>query len=196
MKKFLIKSFIFIFSIIYILVWDIAPLLAQPDITPPTLISFDFNPKIIDVSKGVQAVEVTAVATDDLAGTSPVSFEFRNLDGVGVVGARLSVFSTTGNQSTLKGTVIFDPISRFVTPGTYLVDVMNVADRLNNVAFFRTQDIINLGFPVELFNGNTPKGNNITVNFDGISVTYLKIVNGGQTVFSSSTSGGTASIWI
>jgi hypothetical protein len=64
-----------------------------PDITPPELVSFDFNPKTIDVSNGSQAVEFTLHLTDPSGVKKETYFEFKAEDGQNDPYSRTSIQS-------------------------------------------------------------------------------------------------------
>lgn len=83
------KTFIIILSLIYITVLDTSFIFAQiQDTTPPNLLTFDFNPKTVDVSQSFATVQFTATARDDLSNIQNNSnFGFRSSTGQNFTGS-------------------------------------------------------------------------------------------------------------
>src|SRR5512136_1507359 len=52
---------------------------AVSDTTPPILVSFDFEPKIVDVSKSDQNITLTLQLNDDLSGIADVPGHYHRL---------------------------------------------------------------------------------------------------------------------
>ena len=165
------------------------------DTTPPDLISLDFNPKVIDAT-GLAQPQVIAVVTirdnDGGVGAEGIDFRFLNEDGtrgIGRFGER--TISRSEDDLTVTKEITFLP-AQFLPPGNYFIDNFSMGDRAGNFKRLSRQEIAEMGFPIELFNGNTPPGQNIVVGpISGVTLTYVTVVVGGQTIVNPSSSGPT-----
>ena len=190
------RIFVIFFVLTYLLVFDASFLLAQiQDTTPPDLISLDFNPKIIDAT-GLAQPQVIAVVTtrdnDGGVGAESIDFRFLNEDGtrgIGRFGER--TISRSEDDLTVTKEITFLP-AQFLPPGNYFIDNFSIGDRAGNFKRLTRQEIANLGFPILLFNGNTPLGQNIIVGpLSNVTLTYSEVPLGGQTMVNSTSSSPT-----
>ena len=146
------------------------------DTEPPTLTSFDFNPKVIDTTLSSQEIQVSVSATDDLSGVDLIFITLRNASQSQVC----RIWADTGNC-----TLTFPQLSAL---GAYDVRVQ-LFDSVGNQIILQAADVAALGFPSEVFNGNTPAGINTTITIDNTEITYSEVTEGGQTTVVTSTSG-------
>ena len=132
---------------------------AVSDTTPPTLVSFDFEPKVVDVTQSDQTIKVTVQLKDDLSG---VSNGVRG--GYGVLAPNVGFVSPSGKQSA---SVMFISTSKFLVSGdmlngTYMdnmtlpqysengkwhIDYFYLVDNAGNDKSLNETEIEKLGFP-------------------------------------------------
>lgn len=187
------KTLIILFSLIYVFTFDVFLVFSQiPDITPPELLSFDFNPKVIDAT-GEQRPTVTATITfrDDQTGISGVDVSFGepiSMRAVSVNNIRVISVSPDTLTQTWELDFRFDAFS---PPGTWIPHIW-LTDRAANRANFTADILQSMGFPTQLFNGNTPPGRNTVVGpLSGVNLIFSDVTTGGQTTVTSSSSGPT-----
>ena len=117
----------------------------QEDVTPPSLVAFDYDPKSVDTTSGAAEVTVDYSVTDDLSGavtfeiyfTSPSEELYRN-----------AVASLSGSVSESgTATVVFP---EFIEAGTWTVTYVQLLDAVGNRVFLYPADLEALGFPTEL----------------------------------------------
>lgn len=188
------KLTIITFSLIYLFVLDVGFLLAQiPDITPPQLVSFDFEPKIIDATGTQQPLlHTTVTIRDDSSGPGGITCRFLKDDNASDIGCGVSISSTFSPDGLTRTDVLETKVAQFKPPGRYLATNLFFCDNAGNCVTLHTGDLQTKGFPVELFNGNTPPGQNIVVGpLSGVTITYTEVTSGGQTTVISSSSGTT-----
>ncbi len=123
------------------------------DIIPPQLIEFDFTPKNIDTSEGPQTVTFTLRTTDDLSGFEAAGWDFYSPSGQ--EREHGSVFQwdrISGNDldGVYQGTIEFPQYSE---TGIWYVYRLFLFDKVGNTRRLFEQDLIDLGFPTKLVNG-------------------------------------------
>ena len=126
-----------------------ASLAAQTsDVTPPSLIEFDFTPTTIDVTSGAQNVTVTLRVTDDLSGVSYMFLSFQSPSGQYQYQYIYSSNRIAGNEfdGIYQGSV---EIPQFSEAGTWQASVQMV-DTVTNSSFISTSALADGGFPTEL----------------------------------------------
>jgi hypothetical protein len=133
------------------------------DVTPPLITGFDFSPKFIDTSAGVQQVTVTISATDDLSGLdfSPDNpqistfhgFQFTSpLHGQSVFCCAFSPTFTPLNGTTpLNGSwqAVVD-VPQFSEEGTWHASILQVKDRVQNNKSLSTAQLTATSLPTDL----------------------------------------------
>ena len=116
----------------------------NPDTMPPSIISFDFSPKLVDTSAAAQTVTVTANITDDLSGVdfspdTPSSSFYHGVrftspsHGQSVLCCAFSPVWTKTGGTTLSGTWQAPlTIPQFSEQGTWKADVTLLKDAVQN----------------------------------------------------------------
>lgn len=120
--------------------------LAEQDITPPVLTSFDFSPKSIDLSNGPAKITVMLTATDDLSGVDVVQTRFTSPTGIWYY----ATFSPDGNGNYSSQIIT---IPQLAAIGTYSIgDYFSLKDNIGNTDVFtyNKDSLEALGFPTEL----------------------------------------------
>jgi hypothetical protein len=132
------------------------------DITPPTITSFDFSPKVIDTSAGAQTVTVTMGIVDNLAGadfspdTPYLSYYhgfnfFSPSHGQSVYCCGYSpIFTLTAGTPTNGTWQAAVSIPRFSEEGTWKASIYLVKDAVRNVLNLSTAQLAAMSFPTDL----------------------------------------------
>jgi len=108
-------------------------------ITAPTITSFDFTPKSMDVSSAPVTVLVSLAATDP-SGMDPwVQVDFVSPSGVTYSAYDAHYVSGTTSQAFT--------IPAGSAAGTYSISFVLVKDKIGNSKFYRSVDLAALGFP-------------------------------------------------
>ena len=117
------------------------------DVTPPSLIEFDFNPKSIDVTAGPQTVTVTGRVTDDLSGAFGFTVYFQapggGLQRSGSVRTRISGDALDGIYT---GEV---EIPQFAAAGIWQPSLI-LQDFAGNRVDLTSTDVADAGLPTDL----------------------------------------------
>jgi hypothetical protein len=114
------------------------------DTTAPVLVSFDFNPKSINVLSSTQDVSATFRVTDDLSGVASVFVRFIPPTSAVSRASGTSRISSDGTYQTVT------PFPQFVESGTWTVEV-SLRDVVGNQAILSSATVGAAGFPNELF---------------------------------------------
>lgn len=132
------------------------------DITPPTLLTLDFEPKVINTSIGPQWIKVRLGASDDLAGIefSPTNiygsyFEcgvgFRSPSGQqnrdAAAFAQWNLLSGSSLNGTWETTLYFPQYSE---EGTWRVHRTELKDKPDNHSVYSSSQLEGMGLPVAL----------------------------------------------
>ncbi len=119
------------------------------DTTPPTIASFDFNPKAVDTSTSSQEITVTARLTDDLSGFSQGYFRFQSRSKIQDIGAWFSSYErTSGNE--LDGTYERKiTLPQYSEPGTWRLSSIELRDNVGNWKYISGVEVEALGIPTE-----------------------------------------------
>ena len=122
---------------------------AQEDVTPPQLVSLDFNPKVIDTTSGPQVLTVRMRVTDNLAGASQVCFGITSPSNLQARGGCLHLVSGTAQDGEWEADITF---SQFGEAGTWLVrdGWVSVIDIVGNHRGISRDQLIAAGFPTDL----------------------------------------------
>ena len=121
---------------------------AVDDTTPPELIAFNFEPKIIDVSAGPASVTFTLTIIDDLSGFDWACFYFVSPSGEQYQGRCVN-----SNDLTDEINKVYTVIHEFpehMEAGTWRLDGFDLADKVTNQRYYINQDLIDAGFPTDL----------------------------------------------
>ena len=122
------------------------------DTTPPTIASFDFNPKAVDTSTSSQEITVTARLTDDLSGFSQGYFRFQSPSKVQDIGAWFSSYERTSG-SELDGTYERKiTLPQYSEPGTWRLSSIELRDNAGNWKYISGVEVEVLGFPTTFRN--------------------------------------------
>ncbi len=125
------------------------------DTTPPSVASFDFNPKAVDTSTSSREITVTARLTDDLSGFSQGYFRFLSPSTIQDVGLWFSSSErTSGNE--LDG--IYErkiTLPQYSEPGTWKLSSIELRDNVGNSEYIYGDDVAALGFPTTFRNGHS-----------------------------------------
>jgi uncharacterized repeat protein (TIGR01451 family) len=137
---------------------------SQGDITPPNLVSFDFDPKTINTATSSQEILFTAHLTDDLSGlgcveenpgwSCQVAFAiFRSPSGQQNV--QISFYSSdlvSGND--LDGVYSSKlTLPKYSEQGTWTLEFFSIQDRIGNDKRLSSDEMAALGFSTEFING-------------------------------------------
>ena len=120
---------------------------ANADLTGPTLVSFDFSPRSVDVTGGMAIVTVTARVTDNV-GFSNATLRFEAPGGGVGASTGFSSFnrkSGTPQDGIYEVTLSIPPSAR---PGTWKLVSVSVADTSNNQAFYSNHFAGSMPYPV------------------------------------------------
>lgn len=138
---------------------------AVSDTTPPSIVSFDFEPKVVDVSKSDQNITFTIRLKDDLAG---------------MIDANHVMFSSpSGNQSltfpvyhfsrvsgdNMDGTYVYKMrVSKYIESGKWHLHYFHLSDGVGNERWLNETEIEKLGFPtvIEVKNIEVKNAENFT----------------------------------
>ena len=140
------------------------------DTTPPSVISFNFHPKLVDVSRGSQNITFTVRLTDDSSGISD-----GEIDGNPIIPSQARFYSESGDNYL---TVEFrspsnDPkfnnsnlvygnklngiyVSNMVVPkhaevGNWTLDYFSVVDQAGNKRTYEQDEMFMIGFPIQFY---------------------------------------------
>jgi hypothetical protein len=129
------------------------PVTSTPDLLPPALTGFDFNPKTPDVSAGVVGVSCSVGVTDALAGVNRIICFFQlPSDDFGY--ACLAFTPSSGNRN--NGTFSCDvPVPQYSADGDWAATVV-LYDEVGNSAFFDGPTLQGLGHPATLAVTSSP----------------------------------------
>ncbi|MDD3524534.1 MAG: SdrD B-like domain-containing protein, partial [Candidatus Cloacimonetes bacterium] len=119
------------------------------DTTPPTIASFDFNPKAVDTSTSSQEITITARLTDDLSGFSQGYFRFQSPSKIQDVGLWFSSSErTSGNE--LDGSYERKiTLPQYSEPGTWKLSSVELRDNVGNSKYISGVEVEALGIPTE-----------------------------------------------
>jgi len=123
------------------------------DFQPPSIITFDFDPKAVDTSTMSQEVTITAHLTDDLSGVDQGSVLFYSPSRSQSVGAWLSFNERTSGDE-------FDGIYRhkmtlpqYSEAGIWTLEYISIYDTVGNKKQLSYDEASALGFPISFQNG-------------------------------------------
>ena len=127
------------------------------DATPPSILSFDFNPKAINTATSSQEITFTAHLTDDLSGIG------KREDGSWITSS--ATFRSPSEKQTAYVDILGqDPISgtdldgvyvtkmtlpKYSEQGTWKLVSIEFSDRIGNLKTLSHNNVVALGFPTE-----------------------------------------------
>lgn len=140
------------------------------DTTPPSVISFYFEPKVVDVSSGSQNITFTVRLIDDLSGISD-----GEIDGTAIIPSQARFYSESGNNYLTvefrspsngpkfnKSNLVYGNklngiyVSNMVVPkhaeiGNWTLDYFSVIDEAGNKGEYDQYQMFEMGFPIQFF---------------------------------------------
>jgi hypothetical protein len=131
---------------------------AVSDTTPPNLVSFDFEPKVIDVSKSDQTITVTVQLEDNLsgvwnmgAGSTPSQVEFTSPSGEANISAGFWVNHNLVLGGMLNGTYKDDmTLLQHSESGEWHIASFLVIDNVGNRQKLNETQMKKLGYPTAI----------------------------------------------
>ena len=126
---------------------------AGNDTKAPSLISFDFEPKMVDTSLSSQTITFTIHVTDDLSGLDHGVFDFKSPSGNQHLEGWLSPYNLiTGDK--LDGVYLETvDLPQNSEAGTWRIDDFILYDETNNQRELDRADLLLAGFPTSFLNG-------------------------------------------
>jgi hypothetical protein len=142
---------------------------AISDTTPPKVVGFDFEPKVIDLTNSSQTITVTATLIDDLSGVSD-----GEMGGMGVSPSQARFFCPSGKQfadvlfqspsdnptwnnpnivsgNKLNGTYVSKmTLPQYGESGVWSLKNFLVVDEVGNMKNYEKGEIAALGSPTEI----------------------------------------------
>ena len=121
-----------------------------PDLAPPDLAEFSFDPTSIDVSAGAQNLTLTLRITDTLSGFDFGNFLFLSPSGQQVIsGGYNAPFRVSGNS--LDGVYqVSASVPQFSEAGTWRLIQVFLRDQVGNTTILSESDVSSRGFPTQL----------------------------------------------
>ena len=155
--------------------------LVNSDVTPPNLISFDFDPKTINTATSSQQISFTAHITDDLSGLSCREIS----DNVFMCGGGHASFRSPSGQQNAQ--VSFSPqdrvsgndldgvysskltLPKYSEQGKWTLEHFSIQDSVGNSRELSRGEMASLGFPTDFrveSQGDTSPPNLVSFDFD------------------------------
>jgi hypothetical protein len=131
---------------------------AISDLTPPSIVSFDFKPKMVDVSKSDQTITVIAQLEDNLsgiwnmgAGSSPSQVAFASPSSEASISAAFWVIRNLVSGGMLNGTYKDNmTLPRGSASGKWHLDHFILVDNAGNKRYLNETEMKRVGFPTIL----------------------------------------------
>jgi hypothetical protein len=149
------------------------------DVNPPSLISFDYSPKAIDVAQSSKNVTVTVHASDDLSGAYRGYVYFYSPSSAQNVIPALFYASGSASNVTLTTTATFP---QFSETGLWKVNGIVVFDHTEKVLQLSTSDLIAAGFPTVLQVSSGLTTDSVTAAANSTITLYGYLNNAGSPV--------------
>ncbi|HET6279096.1 MAG TPA: hypothetical protein VFG08_09950, partial [Candidatus Polarisedimenticolia bacterium] len=124
----------------------------QPDVTPPTLLDFDFSPPVIDTLAGPATVLAMFEVDDDFSGIAWIKTGFISPGSTSILRGCTSVVYNPGGVGA-EAAGMFDcqvTFPQFSESGTWTVTNVDASDIAGNIHSYSIADLIGLGFPTTL----------------------------------------------
>jgi len=126
----------------------------QVDTKPPEIVSFDFNPKVIDAWNSSQMITVTSNISDDLSGFASSEIRFFSPSGDQYIDNKPlftpidppSMQSASGRVETCDTEL---RVPQYSEKGTWELSHLILVDRAGNEAHMEKDDLMEMGFPTE-----------------------------------------------
>jgi hypothetical protein len=126
----------------------------QPDVTPPTLLDFDFSPAGIDTLAGPATVLAMFEVDDDFSGIAWIKTGFISPGSTSILrGCTSVVYNPGGVGVGAEAAGMFDcqvSFPQFSESGIWTVTNVDASDIAGNIRSYSTADLIGLGFPTAL----------------------------------------------
>ncbi|MBP7149365.1 MAG: hypothetical protein KBD01_17680 [Acidobacteria bacterium] len=127
---------------------------SDPDITPPQLGAFDFNPKSVNVTSAPATVTCSMPVTDNKSGVDAAVCYFSSPSGKQ---AAACVASAPSSGTRTAGTFSCGAtVPRYAEQGTWVVSMVQLIDMINNYSFYQTSDLASMGRPTNLVVTSSP----------------------------------------
>ena len=121
-------------------------LIAQDDVTSPTLTYFSYSPDSVDVTTGSADIEVTLSCYDDMSGLSEASVTFKSPSG------EQSEYPHFSFQGTMQDTLTTSmTIDQYSESGLWEVDRIEIGDEVGNWHTYLTDELDSMVFQTTLF---------------------------------------------
>ena len=121
----------------------------EEDVTPPTLVALDFNPKEINTTSGSATITVDFTVTDDFSGARNFDVRFISPSGIQIGQGSIYINPATINY-TGSVEITFPQYSEL---GIWTIGWVWLQDALYNWIYLSPADLAPLGLPTELING-------------------------------------------
>ena len=124
----------------------------QPDVTPPTLIDFNFTPLAIDTMSGPATVLAMFDVTDDITGIAWIKVGFISPGSTSILRGCTSIVFNPGGVGAEGGGSFDCEVSfpQFSEAGTWTVVNVEASDIAGNNRSYSTGELTSLGFPTVL----------------------------------------------
>lgn len=140
------------------------------DNTPPRVVSFNFGPKLVDVSRGPRNITFTTGLTDDLSGISD-----GEIDGTTIIPTQARFYSESGDNyltvefrspssdpkfnnsnlvhgNKLNGIYVSNmAVPRHAEIGNWTLDYFSVIDQAGNKRDYDQYEMFMMGFPIQFY---------------------------------------------
>jgi hypothetical protein len=116
------------------------------DTTPPSIVSFDFEPKVVDVSHSDQTIRFTLQLKDDLSGVSGIpNVHFKSPSGNQHRGV---YFYLVSSGDRLNGTAVSNTtLSQHTESGKWKITDFFASDKDGNHLVLNGTEMERLGYP-------------------------------------------------
>lgn len=121
-----------------------------PDLAPPDLADFSFDPTSVDVSAGAENPTLTLRITDNLSGFDFGNFLFLSPSGQQVVSGGYNAPNLVSGDSLDGIYQVSAPVPQFSEAGTWRVIQIFLRDHVGNTIVFGEADLLSRGFPAHL----------------------------------------------
>ncbi len=124
----------------------------QPDVTPPTLVDFDFTPTAIDILSGPATVLAMFDIIDDITGIAWIKVGFISPGSTSILRGCTSIVFNPGGVGGEGGGSFDCEVSfpQFSEAGTWTVINVDASDIAGNIRSYSTGELTSLGFPTAL----------------------------------------------
>jgi hypothetical protein len=124
----------------------------QPDVTPPTLVDFDFSPAAIDTMSGPATVLAMFDVDDDISGIAWIKVGFISPGATSILRGCTSIVFSPGGVGEEGGGSFDCEVSfpQYSEAGIWTVTNVDASDIEGNIRSYSTAELTGLGFPTTL----------------------------------------------